>query len=302
MDRLPVADAAALTRCSRACPGVPSGPPGRSIGAIWTRSDARPTRGSPRAGAGRPACGRRGRRAADGRRRGRRPSSADGTPRRPTRRPGPSRGPRGDRAAPVGSRHPAPAEDARSRHKAPGGSAADAAGQGPAGSAAELARAREELGSNPSRHSCGCARAPPRPDARAVASSKPCVCAASPTPRSSAATPAAAGATSRSRGCVRSRPRNDRPGGLVTERTLVLVKPDGVQRLLVGRILARLRGARPEARRPQAHARRSPPRRAPLRHPPRQAVLRGPRRLHHLRARSSRLGSRARTRSRSFGR
>src|SRR5215218_2182698 len=29
------------------------------------------------------------------------------------------------------------------------------------------------------------------------------------------------------------------PGGLVSERTLVLVKPDGVQRLLVGRILAR---------------------------------------------------------------
>src|SRR6185503_13167095 len=29
------------------------------------------------------------------------------------------------------------------------------------------------------------------------------------------------------------------PGGLVTQRTLVLVKPDGVQRLLTGRILAR---------------------------------------------------------------
>jgi nucleoside-diphosphate kinase len=38
-------------------------------------------------------------------------------------------------------------------------------------------------------------------------------------------------------------PRNhsnpDNPGGLVIERTLVLVKPDGVQRLLAGRILTR---------------------------------------------------------------
>ena len=44
-----------------------------------------------------------------------------------------------------------------------------------------------------------------------------------------------------------------------TERTLVLVKPDGVQRQLVGRILAPVRGAWPQDRRAQARPRRPRP-------------------------------------------
>src|SRR5258706_12779740 len=43
-----------------------------------------------------------------------------------------------------------------------------------------------------------------------------------------------------------------------------------------------LRGARPEARGPEADARRPRARRAPLRGPSREAVLRGPARLHHV--------------------
>ena len=67
-----------------------------------------------------------------------------------------------------------------------------------------------------------------------------------------------------------------------TERTLVLVKPDGVQRQLVGRILARyeerglkvvgLKLVRVDAR----------PRRGPLRGPPGEALLRRPGRVHHV--------------------
>ena len=67
-----------------------------------------------------------------------------------------------------------------------------------------------------------------------------------------------------------------------TERTLVLIKPDGVQRQLVGRILARYEERGLQARRPQARPGRSRPRRAALRRPSREAVLRGARRLHHL--------------------
>ena len=74
----------------------------------------------------------------------------------------------------------------------------------------------------------------------------------------------------------------------MTERTLVLVKPDGVQRLLVGRILARYeeRGLKlvglklvpvDRATSPSAHYASTA-----------KAVLRVARRLHHARARSSR--------------
>ena len=72
-----------------------------------------------------------------------------------------------------------------------------------------------------------------------------------------------------------------RPGGLVNERTLVLIKPDGVQRLLTGRILARYedRGLKLVGLKLiHVHGR---PRRAPLRGSPREAVLPGPGRLHH---------------------
>ena len=67
-----------------------------------------------------------------------------------------------------------------------------------------------------------------------------------------------------------------------TERTLVLIKPDGVQRQLVGRILARYeeRGLKLVGLK-LVHVDRDA-RRAALRRASRQAVLRGPRRLHHL--------------------
>ena len=68
----------------------------------------------------------------------------------------------------------------------------------------------------------------------------------------------------------------------MTERTLVLIKPDGVQRLLAGRILARFeeRGLKVVGLKlvlvgPGAG-------RAALRGPPRATVLSEPRRLHHL--------------------
>ena len=66
------------------------------------------------------------------------------------------------------------------------------------------------------------------------------------------------------------------------ERTLVLVKPDGVQRLLVGRILARYeeRGLKLVGLK-LMHVDRAP-RRAALRGPSREAVLRGPGGLHHV--------------------
>ena len=67
-----------------------------------------------------------------------------------------------------------------------------------------------------------------------------------------------------------------------TERTLVLVKPDGVQRQLVGRILARYeeRGLKVVGLKLVRVDRDA--RRAALRGPSREAVLRRPRRLHHL--------------------
>ena len=69
----------------------------------------------------------------------------------------------------------------------------------------------------------------------------------------------------------------------MTERTLVLVKPDGVQRQLVGRILTRYEERGPEfVGLKLVHVSRGA-RGAALRRPPRQAVLHGPRRLHHLR-------------------
>ena len=68
----------------------------------------------------------------------------------------------------------------------------------------------------------------------------------------------------------------------VTERTLVLIKPDGVQRLLVGRILARYeeRGLKIVGLK-LVQVDRSLAERA-LRRPSREAVLRRPRRLHHV--------------------
>ena len=70
----------------------------------------------------------------------------------------------------------------------------------------------------------------------------------------------------------------------VTERTLVLVKPDGVQRQLTGRILARYEERGLKVVGPQARPGRARPRRAPLRGPSREAVLRRPGRVHHVRA------------------
>ena len=73
-------------------------------------------------------------------------------------------------------------------------------------------------------------------------------------------------------------PKVDMPG---TERTLVLVKPDGVQRQLVGRILARYEERGLKLVGLKLIQVDPAPRRAALRRPPREAVLRRARRLHH---------------------
>ena len=88
----------------------------------------------------------------------------------------------------------------------------------------------------------------------------------------------------------------------VTERTLVLVKPDGVQRQLVGRILARYEERGPQGRRPQARPRRS--RRSPSATTTRIGRSRSSAgwSTSSRRPRSSRSRSRGRTRSRSSAR
>ena len=130
-------------------------------------------------------------------------------------------------------------------------------------------------------------------------------CPASP---SRALRPAGIGATPRSTPAraarVRAMPaaRGTRRPMTELQRTLLLVKPDGVQRQLVGRVLTRFEERGPQARRPQARPRRPRPRRAALRRPSREAVLPRASSTSSPRARSSRPPSRGRTRSRSSGR
>ena len=69
---------------------------------------------------------------------------------------------------------------------------------------------------------------------------------------------------------------------MAVERTLILIKPDAVQRGLAGEILGRIerRGLRDQ--RGAARHRRPRARRGALRRAPREAVLRRARRVHHL--------------------
>ena len=67
------------------------------------------------------------------------------------------------------------------------------------------------------------------------------------------------------------------------QRTLIIFKPDCVQRRLVGQILAAVRGQGTADRRPEAHPGRSGAGREALRRAQGQAVLRRPDRLHHRR-------------------
>ena len=88
----------------------------------------------------------------------------------------------------------------------------------------------------------------------------------------------------------------------MTERTLVLIKPDGVARGLVGEVLARIerKGFRLVALELRTLDRADG--RGALRRARGQAVLRRPRGLHHLRSAGRRRWSRARMRSCSGGR
>ena len=82
---------------------------------------------------------------------------------------------------------------------------------------------------------------------------------------------------------------------MAVERTLILIKPDAVERSLAGEILGADRAARLRGRRRQAPARLARARRGALRRAPREAVLRRARRVHHVRPD---LGARRRGRGR----
>ena len=91
---------------------------------------------------------------------------------------------------------------------------------------------------------------------------------------------------------------SDRRERRVVERTLVLIKPDAVQRGLVGRILDRFEQRGLTIRGGEAPDGRPGARRAPLRRAQREAVLRRARRVHHLVADArARAGGRGRDRA-----
>ena len=82
---------------------------------------------------------------------------------------------------------------------------------------------------------------------------------------------------------LRSPPTDPRGARLSMQRTLIIFKPDCVQRRLVGRDPRAVRGQGAADRRPEAHPGRPRPGREALRRAPGQAVLRRPDRLHHRR-------------------
>ena len=145
----------------------------------------------------------------------------------------------------------------------------------------EIVRARDELDSRPERAFLRLALVLRHDPTFAPRCSSSCACAASPLPRSFAATPSACWAD-----ISKPRPPSMRPRRAWRSRDRAHPRPRQARRRAAPARRPHpraLRGAGAEARRPEADDGRSSPGRAALRRPPREAVLQGPRRLHHER-------------------